>query len=343
MGEAADMRKRSTTTMRPRGFGAPTTLVRHTVVAALSGFMVYAFYLSYGAWGVEPALWPDWREDHPLWRAFAHAAFVLLFLSLAVGPSARLWRPFARFLPWRRELGIWFAVLSLAHGYVIWDRWARWSVAGLFGFEYIDDLGSYILFRPEVAIMNLMGLVALPMILLLAFTSSDGAMRLLGPSWKWLHGALVHTVFYILMLRGILYLFLFFQFSPPNWRIYPPIWFLYVFLGLGLLLVVLQATAFAMTTLQGRRRERPLSRLQTAGIVGVAVLFVMPMALATATIAYYDGRVVKENPALGVRADPRGQSSGVGTEQTRRVEHRLAEHTPPGVGYMLPSIGGPLP
>lgn len=179
------------------------------------------------------------------------------------------------------------------------------------------------------------------MILLLAFTSSDGAMRLLGPSWKWLHGALVHTVFYILMLRGVLYLFLFFQFSPPNWRIHPPIWFLYVFLGLGLLLVVLQATAFAKTALQ-RRRERPLSPLQVAAIVGVAVAFVMPMALTTATVAYYDSRVVKENPALGGRADPWAESVGPGA-RPRRVEQRLASHTPPGVGYMLPPIGGRLP
>ena len=104
-------------------------------MAGLSALLVYLFYLSYSAWGVEPALWPDWGEDHPFWRAWAHAAFVLLFFSLILSPAATLWKPVKRLMPWRRELGIWFAVLALGHGYAIWDRWARWDVGTLFGFE----------------------------------------------------------------------------------------------------------------------------------------------------------------------------------------------------------------
>lgn len=270
--------------------------LRHLLVAALSALMVYLFYLSYGAWGVEVALWPAWDQDHPFWRAFSHAAFVLLAFALMLGPAAKLWRPVARFVSWRRELGIWFVVLSVAHGYAIWDRWARWDMAALFGFEYVEEVGSYILFRPEVGIMNFMGLMVLPMIVLLAVTSSDKAVDLLGSSWKWLHSALVHAIFYVLMLRGILYLFFFFQFSPPNWRFYPPIWFLYVFLGLGLLVVSLQAAAFAKTVLQRRSRAGQSNPFQVAAIVGVAALFVMPMAIATGTVAYFDSRVIKEMP-----------------------------------------------
>lgn len=272
-------------------------LLRHLFVAGLSALMVYLFYLSYGAWGVEPALWPAWDQDHPLWRAFAHAAFVLLFLSLTLGPAARLWRPVARHLSWRREFGIWFMVLSLGHAYVIWDRWARWDVPALFGVGYVAEFGSYILFRPEVGIMNLMGLMVLPMIVLLALTSSDKAVKLLGPSWKWLHSSLVHAVFYILMLRGVLYLFLFFQFSPPNWQFYPPIWFLYVFLGMGILVVSLQAAAFAKTALQGRGRGQQYSAVQVAAVVGVAVLFVLPMMVTAGAVAYLDSRVIND-PAL---------------------------------------------
>ncbi|MBS3966501.1 MAG: ferric reductase-like transmembrane domain-containing protein [Truepera sp.] len=276
--------------------GKGVILLRHLFVAGLSALMVYLFYLSYGAWGVEPALWPAWDQDHPLWRAFAHAAFVLLFLSLTLGPVARLWRPIARFLSWRREFGIWFMVLSLGHGYVIWDRWARWDVGGLFGVGYVEEFGSYILFRPEVGIMNLMGLMVLPMIVLLALTSSDRAVNLLGPSWKWLHSSLLHAVFYILMLRGILYLFFFFQFSPPNWQFYPPIWFLYVFLGMGILVVSLQAAAFAKTVLQGRGRG-PHSAFQVAAVVGVAVLFVLPMVVTAGAVAYLDSRLISD-PSL---------------------------------------------
>jgi DMSO/TMAO reductase YedYZ heme-binding membrane subunit len=256
------------------------------------------FYLSYGAWGVELSLWPDWGEDHPMWRAFAHSAFVLLFLSLILGPVSRLWRPMARFLPWRREFGVWFTILSIGHGYIIWDRWAQWNLATLFGFEYVAELGNYILVRPEVGIMNMMGLVVFPMMILLAVTSFDGAISVLGSAWKWLHSALVYAIFYILMLRGILYFFFFFQFSPPNWRFYPPIWFLYVFLGMGIVVVLLQAAAFIKTVLQRRRKQQKNSAVQVVAVFGVAVLFVLPMALMTGTVAYFDSRVVKPPPTL---------------------------------------------
>lgn len=278
--------------------GKGLILLRHLFVAALSALMVYLFYLSYGAWGVEPALWPAWDQDHPLWRAFAHAAFVLLSLSLILGPAARLWRPVARHLSWRREFGIWFMVLSLGHGYVIWDRWARWDVAALFGVGYVAEVGSYILFRPEVGIMNMMGLMVLPMIILLAATSSDRAASLLGPSWKWLHSSLVYAIFYILMLRGILYLFFFFQFSPPNWQFYPPIWFLYVFLGMGILVVSLQAAAFAKTVLRSSHRQQR-SAFQVAAVVGVAALFVLPMVVTAGVVAYFDSLVIKDPALLG--------------------------------------------
>jgi hypothetical protein len=66
--------------------------LRHLGVASLGALLVYLFYLSYGAWGVEPALWPDWGEDHPYWRAWGHAAFVLLFLSLILGPASTFGR-----------------------------------------------------------------------------------------------------------------------------------------------------------------------------------------------------------------------------------------------------------
>lgn len=271
--------------------------LRHLFVAVLGVFLVYLFYLSYGAWGVEFALWPDWGVDHPFWRAFAHAAFVFLFIALIIGPAAKLWKPFARFISWRREFGIWFAVLAAAHGYAIWDRWARWEVAGLFGIQYVEELGGYILVRPEVGIMNMMMLMAAPMILLLAITSFDRAVSFLGiSSWKWLHNSLIHAIFYIIMLRGILYFFFFFQVSPPNWRVFPDIWFLYVFLGMGLFAVLLQAAAYVKTVLQQRSYGQKNNVFQIAAVVGIAALFVMPMALATATVVYFDRRLIKEVP-----------------------------------------------
>lgn len=272
-------------------------LLRHVSVATLSALLVYFFYLSYFAWGVEPALWPDWGMDHPFWRAWAHAAFVLLFLILILSPAAILWKPLKRFIPWRRELGIWFAILSFGHGYAIWDRWARWDVPTLFGFGYVEDFGSYVLFRPEVGIMNMMGLVMAPLIILLALTSFDKAVTFLGPSsWKWFHSTLVPVIFYLAMLRGVLYLFYFFQVNPPEWNPYPPIWFLYVFLGMGLFAVILQAAAFVKTVLQRKRRNQKNSILQTVFVIGTGILFVMPMALMTVAVAYFDHGGIKEPP-----------------------------------------------
>ena len=274
--------------------------MRHIVIASVAAVLVYAFYLSYGAWGVEPALWPAWDQDHPLWRAFAHTAYVLLVAALAIGPAARLWRPAARALSWRRELGIWFAITSLAHGYVILERWARFDLGTLFGFEFVSEIGRYVLVRPEVATMNLMGVVALPMIVLLALTSNARAARLLGSGWSWLHGSLVQALFYVLVLRGVLYLFLMFQYSPPNWRFYPPIWFLYVFLGLGLALVILQAAAFAATVLRQASRRSVLRAPQVAAVIAVAALWTMPMVLTTVTVAYFDARVIEARDLMPI-------------------------------------------
>lgn len=276
-----------------------TVFLRHLCVAVFSFLSVYLFYQSYSSWGVQPALWPDWSADHPFWRAWAHAAWVLLFLALILGPAAKLWSPLARFISWRREFGIWFAVMSAGHAYAIWDRWARWDLAGLFGIQCAEALGGCILVRPEVGIMNMMMLMAAPLVVLLAVTSFDRAVSFLGiSSWKWLHGSLIHAIFYILMLRGILYFFFFFQISPPNWRVYPDIWFLYVFLGMGLFAVVLQAAAYVKTVLQQRSYgQQKNSIFQITAVVGIAALFVMPMALATATVAYFDSRLIKDVPA----------------------------------------------
>ena len=303
-----------------------TLLLRHLGMAGLSALLVYLFYLSYSAWGVQPALWPDWGQDHPFWRAWAHAAFVLLFLSLILSPTSTLWKPVKRLLSWRRELGIWFAVLALGHGYAIWDRWARWDVGTLFGFEYVEELGSYLLARPEVGIMNMMGLVMLPMILLLAVTSSDRAVDFLGASsWKWIHRSLVHAIFYIAMLRGVLYFFYFFQTTPPNWQVYPSIWFLYVFLGMGLVAVSLQGAAFAKTVLQRKRQRQENGILAVVAMSGVVAMFVAPLALMLGTVAYFDSRLVKENPALAGQAQaPEDAQAQVPDEYAQSFEMAIA-------------------
>lgn len=280
-----------------QGIKTNESMLRHLYVGIISALMVYLFYLSYFTWGVEPAIFPDWGADHPFWRAWAHAAFVLLFFILIIGPCAKLWPSLKRFIPWRRELGIWFAVLSIGHGYAIWDRWARWDLARLFGFEYVEEVGAYILVRPEVGIMNMMGVIVAPMIILLAIISFDRVVKLLGPSsWKWLQSTLVHVIFYMVMVRGVLYLFYFFQFSPPNWRVYPSIWFLYVFLGMAVIIVFLQAAAFSKTVIQRIVGKQKIGIKKLIAVTIVAIMFVMPIVLMTTIVMYYDNRALKEPP-----------------------------------------------
>lgn len=276
-----------------------TLFLRHLMMGILSAVLVYLFYLSYQSWGVVPALWPDWNVDHAFWRSFAHAGFILLFLTLIIGPLAKLWPFFNRFISWRRELGIWFAILSIGHGYAIWDRWALWDVQRFFGLEYIEALGGYAMFRPEVGIMNMMAVVIFPMIILLAITSSDRAVNFLGiSSWKWLHNSLVHVIFYVAVLRWVLYAFFFFQPAIPDFRTYPPIWFLYPLLWMALFAVMLQTIAFIKTVFLQRFAVGAQNGFQTLALIVIGILFMSPVALVVGSVSFLDSRIIAEGQTV---------------------------------------------
>ncbi len=267
--------------------------LRHLFIGGLGLILVYLFYLSYQSWGVVPALWPDWSIDHAFWRSFAHAAFILLFLTLIIGPLAKLWPWFARFIPWRRELGIWFAILSAGHGYAILDRWALWDIQRFFGLEYVEALGGYAMFRPELGIMNMMAVIIFPMIMLLAITSSDRAVSFLGiSSWKWVHNSLVHVIFYIIVLRWVLYAFFFFQPAIPDFKMYPPIWFLYPFLWMALFVVILQTVAFIKTVFLQRFAVEAQGGFQVLALIGIGMLLISPIALVVGSVSLLDSRII---------------------------------------------------
>src|SRR3989339_1975983 len=97
-------------------------------------------------------------------------------MTLAIGPLAKLWKPAVRLVPWRREMGIWFALLALSH------------------FIRVRD---YAALEPGIELPRLLGLIALFWTLILAATSSDRAVNFLGPSsWKWLH-VMAYVIFYL--------------------------------------------------------------------------------------------------------------------------------------------------
>ena len=279
--------------------------LRHLFIGGLGLFLVYLFYLSYGAWGVKFALWPDWSVAHPFWRAWAHAAFIFLFLVLIIGPLAKLWPWFARFIPWRRELGIWFAILSAGHGYAILDRWALWDIQRFFGLEYIEALGGYAMFRPEVGIMNMMALIIFPMAVLLAVTSSDRAVNFLGiSSWKWLHNSLVHVIFYTAVLRWVLYGFFFFQPTLPDLRIYPEVWFLYPALVMALVTVILQTAAFIKTVFLQRFAVEAQGGFQVLALIGIAILLISPVALVVGSVSLLDSRIITNPSSSATQSIP---------------------------------------
>jgi len=223
---------------------APRPIIRHALVAALAGTLVWVFWSSR----------PTWDGEMRLWKAVGDAAFGLLVLTLAVGPLARLARPATRLLAWRRQLGIWFALVALLHGVLVVHGWARWGLRRFLGYEVIPQLGREARLEPGFGLANLVGLTALVFALVLAATSSDWALRRLGAGWKWLHHSALF-VFYLSLLHAGYFLFLHYTASFHK-QVPPPDWFRAPFVGIGFAVVGLQAAAFVKTT-AGRARRAP--------------------------------------------------------------------------------------
>lgn len=220
----------------------PHPWVRHVTVAAGAAALVGVFW----------ATRPTWDGEMRLWKAVGDSAFVLLLFTLCLGPAARLAWPVTQLLPWRRQLGIWFALVAALHGVLVVHGWARWSLRRFLGYEVVPQLGREARLEPGFGLANLVGLTALVFALVLAATSSDWALRRLGaPAWKWLHHSALF-VFYLSLLHAGYFLFLHYTMSFHK-QVPPPDWFRFPFVALGVALLLLQMGAFAQTT---RRRDQ---------------------------------------------------------------------------------------
>lgn len=224
----------------------PGGFLRHAVVALAAIALVAGFWLSR----------MDWEIAMRTWRAFGDAAIVLLFVTLALGPLARLWRPGGRLLRWRREAGVWFAIASIVHTVLVLDGWTQWDLGRLLGYELVPQLGRVARLEPGFGLANLIGLLALAWAIVLAATSTNAAVRFLGGSaWKWVHHG-AYVIFYLAVLHAAYFLFLHYTLSfhrqPP-----PPNWFRWPLLAMGLTVAVLQWAAFAATV---RRRRAHAAR-----------------------------------------------------------------------------------
>lgn len=199
---------------------------------------------------------PQWDPEMRLWRAFGDAGLILLFIALAMGPVARLAPAMGKLLPWRREFGVWFGIAALVHTLLVLDGWARWDVLRFLGYEFVPQLGRVARLEPGFGLSNLVGLLAMLLTLALMVTSTDRAVRALGPSaWKLLQLS-SYTVFYLSALHTAYFLFMHYTMSFHRQVPGDPNWFRIPFLLLALGLVGLQVAAF-LVTLRRRRRGRP--------------------------------------------------------------------------------------
>ena len=210
-----------------------TTLTRHLLIATISVFLTFIFWMAHF----------EWHDEMRLWRAFGDAGYFMLFVTLIIGPISKLWVRGSFLLTWRREVGIWFAVLAVTHGLLIAHGWANWDVAKFFGYEFIPQLGRMARMEPGFGLANTLGFVAFLWIAILAFTSSNRAMKWLGASsWRWIHTG-SHIVFYLVAIHTSYFLFMHYTESFHH-QVPPQSTFVIPFIVMSITVLALQVASY---------------------------------------------------------------------------------------------------
>jgi methionine sulfoxide reductase heme-binding subunit len=155
---------------------------RHVVVCAAALALVGLYLLARGSLAYDGHNWN---------RSFGDASVVLFAATLAIGPLAKLWRPAAHALAWRRETGIWATIAAGIHVGIFWEwslawDWRRFFYPGLHGGAATTLMGSDSVPPSAFNLANVVGVVALAYAVVLALTSNDLSQRLLNSGWSWL-------------------------------------------------------------------------------------------------------------------------------------------------------------
>lgn len=218
--------------------------LRHLIVGSLAVFITYFFWASR----------PEWSSDMRFWRSVGDGSYVLLFIILILGPLSRLFQPMISLLSWRREIGIWFALLALLHSFLILSGWVQWDMLRFLGYEFIPQAERYIRLESGFGVANILGIIALFWSVILLVTSSDRAVNFLGiSSWKWLHmGA--YIIFYLTAVHVAYFMFMHYTVSFHR-SVPPPNWFRFPSLILALSVFFLQMAAFIKTILSERQKD----------------------------------------------------------------------------------------
>ena len=220
-------------------------VTRHTIVGLIGAGVIYLFWLSR----------PEWSSDMRFWRSVGDGSLILLYVTLALGPTASFVPRVGILLPYRREFGIWFGIFAIIHTIIILDGWVQWDVGQFMGYQYIPTIDQTVRMESGFGMANLLGLLAVLIALPLMATSTDWATRALGASaWKFLHyGA--YTIFYAVALHTAYFLYIHYTMSFHR-TIPDPNWFQIPFAVLTAILITLQIGAFSMTIARHRRRIR---------------------------------------------------------------------------------------
>lgn len=223
------------------GFLLRSALWRHILTLVLAAALVYLFGAVHG----------QWSPMHRWNRATADSSLLLLTLTMAIGPLARLLPRLRALVPLRREFGIYTVLLALIHTVIIFDGWLQWDLARLVGLQFHPDFGRYVMLEHGFGLANIIGLVALLYGAVLAITSADRAVRFLGGStWKFVQSSAY--VLWALVLAHTAY-FLFIHFLDFHRQTPEPnplqVWFA------GLVALVL-GLRIAASVLTWRRRNR---------------------------------------------------------------------------------------
>lgn len=214
---------------------------RHFFVLLISIILTYLFFY----------LRSDWSPMHRWNRAVGDASFLLIAISMLIGPLSRLYKKIIFFVPWRRELGIYGVILALIHVGIILAGWVSWDLLRLIGYVIHPQTQNYVMLEHGFGLSNIIGIIAIIYGLILAIASSNWSQRLLGSSvWKFLHQSAYVLWMLIVIHTGY---FLFIHFQHFHTRIPDPNWAQIPFLIIVILVISLQLFAFIKTWKNNKR------------------------------------------------------------------------------------------
>lgn len=220
-------------------------VTRHLLIGILAILITFVFWIAHY----------EWTEDMRLWRAIGDSGYFFLFVTLILGPLCKLLPRLNYLLSWRRETGIWFAILAITHGLLIANGWANWDVARFFGYEYVPQLERIARMEPGFGLANLIGFVAILWIAILALTSSDKAVKWLGASsWNWLHAG-SNIVFYLVAIHTAYFLFMHYTESFHK-SVPPQSIFIIPFIVMSVVVLVLQIISYIKIVKSKNKRHK---------------------------------------------------------------------------------------